>query len=75
MASKKTDSRQLKRDDVNRILQERGVTGLRNYDGETHEGLFFTPKYIRDAFDECKDIIRDDRPLTYKMIGDEKNSR
>jgi spermidine synthase len=75
MASKTTDPRQLKRADVNRILAERGVTGLRNYDGETHEGLFFVPKYIRDAFDECQDVIRDDKPLTYKMIGDEKNAR
>jgi spermidine synthase len=75
MASKTTDPRKLKREDVNRILLERGVTGLRNYDGETHEGLFFVPKYIRDAFDECQDVIRDDKPLTYKMIGDEKNAR
>ena len=74
MASKKIDPRMIKREAVDKILKDRGVTGLKNYDGETHEGLFFLPKYIRDAFDSNSDIIRDDRPLTYKMIGDEKNA-
>ncbi len=75
MASKKIDPRNLKRADVDRMLVKRQVTGLRNYDGEAHEGLFYLPKYIRTAFEECSDIIRDDHPLTYKMIGDEKNAR
>jgi spermidine synthase len=73
MASKNTDPRLLKRAQVNEILKKRGVGNLRYYDGETHEGLFFTPKYIRDGLARLTDVIRDDKPLTYRFIGEEKN--
>jgi len=58
---------------VNQILKKRGVGDLRYYDGETHEGLFFTPKYIRDGMVRLTEVIRDDKPLTYRFIGEEKN--
>jgi spermidine synthase len=75
MASKTIDPKKLKKDQVNQILKDRGVGELRYYDGETHEGLFFTPKYIRDGFAKATEIIRDDKPLAYKFLGEEKNSK
>ncbi len=72
MASKTLDPKLLKRDDVDRILKERGVSGLRYYDGETHEGLFFLPRYMRRGIEDMKIIIEDSKPLTYKMSGDQK---
>ncbi len=74
LASPSVDPKALKRDQVDRILKERKVGRLKYYDGETHEGIFFVPKYIRDGFARLKDIIRDDKPLTYRFIGEEKNS-
>lgn len=72
MASKSVDPKNLKIDQVNRILKDRHVNGLKYYDGETHEGIFFVPKYIRDGFSRIKQIIKDDKPLTYRLIGEEK---
>ena len=74
MASAQVDPKKLKRDEVNRILKERKVGKTRYYDGETHEGFFFLPKYMRDAFAANKTVIRDDKPLTYQFMGEEKNS-
>jgi spermidine synthase len=73
MASKRVDPKALKRSEVDRILKERGVGELKYYDGETHEGIFFVPKYIRDSFERNRETIRDDKPLTYRYIGEEKN--
>jgi spermidine synthase len=70
MASKKVDPKLLKRGDVDRILKERGISGLKYYDGETHEGIFFLPKYIRDGIGKMKIVIEDSKPLTYKLIGE-----
>jgi spermidine synthase len=75
MASMKTDPKPLKRDQVDKILKERNVGELKYYDGETHEGLFFVPKYIRDGFVKLTEIIRDNSPLTYRFMGEEKNAK
>lgn len=75
MASNSMDPKALHRDQVDRIIKERGIGKLRYYDGETHEGIFFVPKYIRDAFKSASEIIRDNKPLTYRFMGEEKNSR
>lgn len=75
MASMKTDPKLLKRDQIDKILKERNVGPLRYYDGETHEGLFFVPKYIRDGFVSLTEIIRDNSPLTYRFMGEEKNAK
>ncbi len=74
IASPSVDPKALKRGQVDRILKERKVGRLKYYDGETHEGIFYVPKYIRDGFHRLKDVIRDDKPLTYRFIGEEKNS-
>ncbi len=75
MASKTVDPKGLKRDYVDKVLKERKVGKLKYYDGETHEGIFFIPKYIRDGFANVKEIIRDNKPLTYRFMGEEKNSK
>jgi spermidine synthase len=75
MASMKTDPKPIKRDQVDKILKERNVGSLKYYDGETHEGLFFVPKYIRDGFVNLTTIIRDNAPLTYRFMGEEKNAK
>ncbi len=73
MASKSIDPKNIKREQADRILKERNVGKLKYYDGETHEGIFFVPKYIRDGFVRIKQIIKDDKPLTYRLIGEEKD--
>lgn len=75
MASKSVDPKSLTRVQVDRILKERKVGRLKYYDGETHEGIFYVPKYIRDGFKNMKEIIKDKKPLTYRFIGEEKNSK
>jgi spermidine synthase len=75
MASKDLDPRSLDRSQVDRVLKHRRIGPLKYYDGETHEGIFFLPKYIRDGFASSKEIIRDNKPLTYRFMGEEKNSK
>ena len=75
MASKSVDPKGINRHTVNRVLKERGVGHLKYYDGEAHEGIFYLPKYIRDGFSKMKETIRDNKPLTYRFIGEEKNSK
>ncbi len=53
---------------VDRVLQERGVGALRFYDGVLHEGLFATPKYIRDALQRFERVITDADPLRVKPL-------
>jgi spermidine synthase len=74
MASKSNDSKRLKQSQVDEILRNRGIRDLRYYDGEIHQGIFFIPKYIRMALNTNLEIIMDNKPLTYHMIGEEKNS-
>jgi spermidine synthase len=75
MASQKRDPKSLRAETIDGILKDRKVGELKYYDGVTHEGLFFIPKYMRDGFARIQEIIRDDKPLTYRFIGEEKNSR
>jgi spermidine synthase len=75
MASKSTDPKTFKRDQVDGIIKKRNIGTLKYYDGETHEGIFFVPKFIRDGFTTLKETIRDDKPLTYRFIGEEKNAK
>lgn len=48
---------------VDAILAERGLAGLRFYDGVTHRRLFSAPKYERDLARAGGPIITDDEPL------------
>ncbi len=44
-------------------LRERGVRGLRFFDGTACEGLFRIPKYYRDMLSAERRVIRGDRPM------------
>lgn len=48
---------------VDAVLAQRGVHGLRFYDGEAHWGLFAIPKYIRQALRNFDGVITDAQPL------------
>ena len=49
--------------DVDARLRERGIGGLRHYDGVTHAGMFALPKYLRAAMKAERRIITRDDPL------------
>jgi len=40
--------------DVDKVIDERGVEGLKFYDGTTHNWMFFSPPYVKQGF--SKDI-------------------
>ena len=48
---------------VDARLGERGIGGLRHYDGVTHTGMFALPKYLRAAMKAERRIITRDDPL------------
>jgi spermidine synthase len=49
--------------DIDRRLTERSVKGLRNYDGEWHQGIFGLPRYIRDAIAKETRVVTVDNPV------------
>ncbi len=49
--------------EVDSRLSDRGIGGLRHYDGETHTGMFSLPKYLRAAMRAERRIITRDYPL------------
>jgi spermidine synthase len=64
LASKRYDPMELSVEDVDKRLQERKITELKYYDGETHHSMFSVPKDVRTAKSKEKRVIADDRPLT-----------
>ena len=50
-------------DEVDGCLAERGVEGLRFYDGTTHDALFKLPKFLREAQAAETRTITDEHPL------------
>ena len=63
VAAKRADPARLGASEVDRRLKERGIKGLRYYDGVTHQGIFQVPKYMRDAYGAAGGIIEDRNPL------------
>jgi len=57
------DPLSLTKSDVDTRILERGCNELRFYDGQTHEGLFMLPKYVREILDQENRIILDESPL------------
>ncbi|UCD10144.1 MAG: polyamine aminopropyltransferase [Dehalococcoidales bacterium] len=53
MSSKEIDAR----------LMGRGVTGLKLYDGITHQNMFALPKHLRKVLESQTRLITDDQPL------------
>ncbi len=52
-ASNYLDPASLSAGEVDRRLEQRGVRGLRFYDGQTHTQLFALPRYVRAALGEA----------------------
>jgi spermidine synthase len=46
-------------EEVDKRLADRSITGLRFYDGTTHQGMFNLPKYIREAVSRQTRLIMD----------------
>ncbi len=63
LASFKTDPFLLSPAEVDGRIAARSLTGLRFYDGLTHQGMFSLPRYIRDATVSQHRLITDKDPL------------
>lgn len=63
VASKRVDPMALSAAAVDRAIAARGLGPLRYYDGQTHEGIFKVPKYLRDAYAATDELIEDRSPL------------
>ncbi len=72
LASKKTDPLSLDAAAVDRILAERvdDVSGLRFYDGVTHERIFRMPKDIRGLLSERGEPLEDTTPFGIPPKGE-----
>ncbi len=57
------DPRQIDPAEIDRRLEIRLSGKLRFYDGHTHQGLFYIPKYLRDMLDKETTIITEDNPV------------
>jgi len=63
IASRKYNPARLSPEEVDERITERSLTGLRFYDGLTHQGIFSLPLYVRDALARQSRIITDKKPL------------
>jgi spermidine synthase len=63
LASKKYDPLELSAEEVDNRIPSRIKKALSFYDGHTHQGLFFIPKYLRDEIGKGKRIITEKEPL------------
>ena len=63
IGSKSVDPASLSAAEVDWRIRQRGLKGLRYYDGVTHQGIFSVPKYLREAYATKGDIIEDRDPL------------
>lgn len=48
VCSDKLDPKAFTADEIDRRIEQRGLQDLRFYNGETHEGVFALPNYVRD---------------------------
>jgi len=60
--NKQQSAKNLTREQVDKMLQERVNGELRFYDGITHQGIFSVPKYLRKILNENKNVITNDKP-------------
>jgi len=49
--------------EVDQRISSRSLTGLRFYDGMTHQGMFSLPKYLREELAKQERLITDEEPL------------
>jgi spermidine synthase len=63
LASRSIDPSQFSPGEVDGRIKERGLGGLKFYDGVTHRGIFSLPRYVREALAKQRRIITDKKPL------------
>ena len=63
LASLKHEPARLSPGEVDSRIAARSLTGLKFYDGLTHQGIFSLPRYIRDTLVSQSRIITDKDPL------------
>lgn len=63
LAAKNLDPAALPAAKVDKCLQDRKITELKYFDGETHLSMFAVPKDVRTAKKQESRVIADDRPL------------
>jgi spermidine synthase len=63
LASLKPDLTLLPPSEVDNRIAAKSLTGLKFYDGLTHQGMFSLPKYIRDTMTSQQRLITDKEPL------------
>lgn len=64
LASKKVDPFMLNREYIEKRIHD-FKESLRFYDSETHMNIFSLPKYIRSAIKSQKNIITDNKPISF----------
>ncbi len=64
VASKTTDPSGLDAGRVDDMLRERGVSGLRFYDGVTHTWMFSLPLPVRRVIQEYRVVSTDEKPVS-----------
>jgi len=69
LAGGKEDPRTMSAEEIDRRLAQRGLEGLRFYDGITHERLFRLPKYLRERIAEEKAVSTDEQPIQETYPG------
>lgn len=62
-ASDKIDPKEFSEEQINVLLQEKKVNGLRFYDGETHKMMFSLPKNLRELIEKEERVAYDNAPL------------
>lgn len=63
LGTRNSDPTRLDANTVDAVLAQRGIRGLRFYDGEVHCGLFAVPRYLREALRGFDRVITDAHPL------------
>lgn len=62
-ASDKIDPKEFSEKEIDTLLQEKKVDGLKFYDGETHKMMFSLPKNLRELIEKEERIAYDNAPL------------
>jgi spermidine synthase len=63
LASPRLNPITLSSEEIDRRIADRVDKTLRFYDGHTHQGLFFIPKYLREAMAKEKTVITEENPV------------
>lgn len=66
LAAKDPAALEITPDEVDRRLADRGVTGLRFFNGAMYQALLTMPPYLRERLDAQREIITDADPLTVR---------